>query len=239
MKKALFAAVLAAFPAAVNAQTSAFLQLAPALERTAEAPKVPAPEAVRAGEARSVLLLLDPRTGKTITVIPTGGGFVYAATGKFQPAVYNGSGYVLPGGQFLPAVGGSRAPKPDGLTGKWLGWGEWTYQGSGARCDMKLEFEDTPEYLFRKGGYFDCGFVALASEPARFAKKGTQLLDEAGNPAGSYEGGVITLREAYSAEVSITTTIKADGRHFDYSEIWTEKDGSELYVITGRLFTGG
>ncbi|MDA8243320.1 MAG: hypothetical protein M0025_04280 [Elusimicrobia bacterium] len=239
MKNTGFIALFAAFPAALCAQTPALSQLAPAAVRSAAAPEVPTPAAVRAGEDRSVLLLLDPRTGKTIAVIPAGGGFIYAATGKFQPAVYNGSGYVLPGGQFLPALGGSRAPKPDGLTGRWLGWGEWTYQGSGARCDMKLEFEDTPDYLLRKGGYFDCGFAALASEPARFAKKGSQLLDEAGNPAGSYEGGVVTLREAYGADVSITTTIKADGLHFDYSEIWTVKDGSELYVITGRLFTGG
>jgi len=129
--------------------------------------------------------------------------------------------------------------KPDGLTGKWLGWGEWTYQGSGAHCNMNLEFEDTKDYLLRKGGYFDCGFVGLASEPAKFAKKGAQLIAEDGQAAGSYEGGVITLNENYSENVGIVTTIKVDGLHFDYSEIWTEKSGKEIYVITGRLFTGG
>ena len=136
----------------------------------------------------------------------------------------------------IPA--GVRA-RPDGLTGKWLGQGEWTYQGSGAHCYMDLEFEDTPEYLFRKGGYFDCGFAGLASEPAKFVKKGTLLLDGDGGEAGSYVNDTVTLKEAYGANVDIVTVIKRDGLHFDYSEIWTEKSGRELYVITGRLFTGG
>lgn len=238
MKKLVFLYLVTFFPAALAAQTPAVAQLgAVSALKTADL-AVPAPGAPEAVPAGKVLMLLDTASGKVEAVIPVGGGFIYAASGRFVPAVFNGSGYILQTGQYLPVVGGGRA-KPDGLSGKWLGQGEWTYQGSGAHCYMNLEFEDTRDYLLRKGGYFDCGFVGLASEPAKFLKSGTQLLTEDGQPAGSYEGGVIKLNEAYSENVGIVTTIKVDGLHFDYSEIWTEKSGKELYVITGRLFTGG
>lgn len=233
----ILACALALPPAALSAGDNALAQLG-ALRPEAAA-EVPAAEAPAAVPDKGTQVLLDPATGKAHAVIPVGGGFIYAATGKFQPAVFNGSGYVLPSGQFMPLAGGARA-KPDGLTGKWTGWGEWTYQGSGTRCtSMWLAFDDRKDALERKGGYFDCGFVALASEPAKFVKKGEELFFEDGRPAGSYAGDVITLNEAYSENVDIRTVIKRDGYHFDYSEIWTEKNGRELYVITGRLFTGG
>lgn len=235
MKNLLFVSVLALFPSALSASGPALFQLG-GLE-AAKAADISAPAAPEASRDKSVLMLLDPRTGKVHPVIPAGGGFVYAATGQFQPAVYNGGGYILPGGQYLPVVGGSRAAA--GISGRWLGQGEWTYQGSGAHCYMSMEFEEGADYLFRKSGYFDCSVVGLNIEPELFVKKGSQLLDQDGRVVGSYENKVITLNEAYNAEVDIKTTIRLDGLHFDYSEIWTEKDGSELYNIRGRLFTGG
>lgn len=240
-----FVFALGLLPAAVSAQGAALAQLdgaavaAPGVK--AELPAAPG------AEARRAQLLLNPATGKVEVVIPVGGGFIYAASGKFVPAVFNGSGYVTSDGQYLPLVGSRAAAKRNdgpvrasgGLSGRWLGWGEWTYQGSGTRCDsMTLTFEDAPGYLDRRGGYFDCGFVALESLPARFTKRGTELLDESGAVAGSYEGNVVTLTEAYSENVDIFTTIKVDGLHFDYNEIWKDKGGKEIYVITGRLFTG-
>ena len=239
MKKILISLVFAVLPSALCAQGPALAQLGDAAAAAAPgAARLVIPEAPAAAPAKGTLLLLDPRTGRTQAVIPAGGGFIYAATGQFVPAVYNGSGYVLSTGQYLPVVGGSRSAAA-GLSGKWLGWGDWTYQGSGTHCtSMSLEFEDGADYLFRKSGYFDCSVVGLNIEPARFVKKGTQLLDQDGAVAGSYENNVITLNEAYSENVSITTTIKVDGLHFDYSDIWHQKDGSELYNITGRLFTG-
>ncbi|OGR43830.1 MAG: hypothetical protein A2X35_08955 [Elusimicrobia bacterium GWA2_61_42] len=247
MKKTAFLFLITLLPAALAAQQTALAQLdGLAAVKAADAPQAALPSAP-APQAKSALLLLDPRTGKVEVVIPTGGGFIYAASGKFVAAVFNGSGYITSSGQYLPVVGGGRKAAPGrqaaraglGISGNWLGWGEWTYQGSGAHCYMDMAFEEGADYLFRKGGYFDCGMVGLAVEPARFVKKGTQLLDEAGQAAGSYENNVITLNEVYSESVDIFTTIKRDGLHFDYSEIWKLKDGSELYNISGRLFTGG
>jgi len=238
MKNMIFLFILSLLPSALSAQTSALAQLGGLEAVKADGPaRIFVPEVPAAAQDKRTLMLLDPRTGKVQAVIPTGGGFVYAATGKFVPAVFNGSGYILSNGQYLPVVGGNRAA--GGIAGKWLGWGEWTYQGSGASCYMNMEFEEDADYLFRKGGYLDCGAVNLAIEPARFVRKGTQLLDQDGQAAGSYENNVITLYEAYSAEVDITTVIKVDGLHFDYSEIWRGKNGAELYNIWGRLFTGG
>jgi len=240
MKKIIFLSVLALFPAALFAQTTALSQLggAAALKGIC-IPPAAVPAVPEASKDRNTLMLLDPRTGRVETVIPVGGGFIYASTGQFQPAVYNGSGYILSNGQYMPVVGGSRKAQPSGLTGKWLGWGDWTYQGSGTHCDMSMEFEEGADYLLRKGGYFDCSVVGLNIDPARFARKGTQLLDQKGAVVGSYEDNVITLNEAYDANVDIKTVIRVNGLHFDYSEIWTEKNGKELYNIQGRLFTGG
>lgn len=248
MKKIMVLAVLVLCPAALLAQQPALEQLGRAASvKAADLAPLAIPGLNAPAQDKRALLLLDPRTGKVEVVIPAGGGFIHAATGKFTAAVFNGSGYILPDGQYLPVVGGRRAPARDfgpvknsgGLSGRWLGWGEWTYQGSGTRCDMMtLTFEDSAKALDRKGGYFDCGFVALESLPARFAKRGTELLDETGAVAGSYAGNVITLSEAYSETVDIFTTIKVDGLHFDYLETWKDKGGKEIYVITGRLFTG-
>jgi hypothetical protein len=240
MKKVTVLFVFAIFPAALSAQTPAMSQLR-GIEavKAADIAQVSIPMAPAASQDKGTMVLLDPRTGKTHVVIQAGGGFIYAATGQFVPAVYNGSGYILSNGQYMPVVGGGKARAAAGLSGRWLGQGEWTYQGSGAHCYMNMEFEDGADYLFRKAGYFDCSVAGLNIEPARFVKKGTQLLDQAGLVVGSYENNVITLNEVYSAEVDITTVIRVNGLHFDYSEIWREKDGSELYNISGRLFTGG
>lgn len=50
-------------------------------------------------------VILDPATGKTYVVIPVPNGFIWSQTGKFEPAVYNGSGYILRNGKFMPVVG--------------------------------------------------------------------------------------------------------------------------------------
>ncbi len=241
MKKMIFFVIFAMLPYARAAQAPALLQLG-GLEavKAADSALASVPEVPAASRSRNTLMLLDTRTGKVHVVIPVGGGFIYASTGQFAPAVFNGSGYILSSGQYMPVVGGSRPERAAaGIAGKWLGQGEWTYQGSGAHCYMSMEFEEGADYLFRKSGYLDCSVVGLEIEPARFVKKGTQLLDPDGAVVGSYENNVITLNEAYNADIGITTVIRVNGLHFDYSEIWSKKDGSELYNIQGRLFTGG
>lgn len=123
------------------------------------------------------------------------------------------------------------------LAGKWQGFGNWTYQGASDRCLMTLKFDDTKKSLIRHSSSFDCTMVGLEINEAEFAKSGNNLLDSEGKIVGTYQNNTITLSEPYSENVKINSIIKVDGLHLDYSEKWIEKDGSEIYDITGRLFT--
>lgn len=106
MKNLIAAAVLSLFAAqAVSAGALAQLPSGPAAAPAASlASSAPAAE-------RGMLLLLDTRTGKTHVAVAAGGGFVYAATGKFQPAAFTGAGYVLPDGSYFAVVGGGSKAK--------------------------------------------------------------------------------------------------------------------------------
>lgn len=121
------------------------------------------------------------------------------------------------------------------LDGNWRGWGTWSYEGSGAPCDMNISFSVQKDSFRRDRGYFDCTVVGLDLPPVNFTKKGESLYD------GEILVGKITensleLTESYDENVTIKTTILVDGHHFDYKEVWTEKNGSQIYLITGRLF---
>ena len=123
------------------------------------------------------------------------------------------------------------------LSGNWLGQGEWTYQGSGDHCYMKMNFEENENFLVRKGGYIDCSMISMTIEPARYRKKGTQLLNQDEVVVGSYENNIIKIKEDNTDNIDIWITIVVNGLHFDYTELWQKKDGAEIYNIQGRLFT--
>ncbi|MBI4350376.1 MAG: hypothetical protein HY550_02955 [Elusimicrobia bacterium] len=120
MIKTLFAALLTITAAGVNAADITGLQASKAADITAGGElNLPLPQAAEAVTPRSrdTLTLLDPRNGKVYVVVPVSGGFINISTGLFVPAVYNGSGYVLPSGQYLPVVGGkSPADKGAAMT---------------------------------------------------------------------------------------------------------------------------
>lgn len=98
-----------AAPAAAQDAVSQLGAAAPAAEELV----IPAPDFMPA--AKTTFLLLDPRTGRTHVVIPAGGGFIYAATGRFEPAVYNGSGFILRDGTYMPVVGGAKKTAREGV----------------------------------------------------------------------------------------------------------------------------
>jgi hypothetical protein len=123
------------------------------------------------------------------------------------------------------------------LSGKWIGQGEWTFDGSGSHCFMNLAYAENKDTLSRSEGYFDCDMVGLSIPEAQFKKEGTKLLNENNEVVGSYIGNEINIHEAYNENIDILTTIQVQNLHMDYKEVWTEKDGTILYKITGRLFT--
>ena len=122
-----------------------------------------------------------------------------------------------------------------GLDGDWRGWGTWSYEGSGTPCNMDLSFRVSKDSFSRKSGYFDCTVVGLDLTPATFVKKGESLYDGE-NLVGKITENSLELTESYDENVTVRTTILADGHHFDYREVWTGKDGSQIYLITGRMF---
>lgn len=123
------------------------------------------------------------------------------------------------------------------LQGAWQGWGQWTFDGDGPGCpDMRISFQENAQALKRLGGYFDCGIAGLDLAEASFEKQNGQLLVD-GSVIGSYDDqGNYEYTEPYNEQTNVTTTIKVDGKHFDYQELWKQTDGRLLYRITGRFF---
>ena len=122
------------------------------------------------------------------------------------------------------------------ITGQWTGWGDWTYQGSGTHCDsMKLNYIETDTKLVRKPGYFDCQVVGLDIAEGEWTKQGNNLMVD-GEIVGTITDTTLHLSESYDENVTVVSDIAIEGTHFDYSEIWYDKDGSVIYEITGRLF---
>ena len=122
-----------------------------------------------------------------------------------------------------------------GVGGNWQGWGEWSYDGSGSPCDMKISFNETSKSFSRTSGYFDCSIIGLDLEPVTYTKNGENLFD-GDKLIGRITENSLELKEAYSETVTIDTKLIVEGHHADYLEIWTGQDGNQIYKITGRLF---
>jgi hypothetical protein len=121
------------------------------------------------------------------------------------------------------------------VSGNWSGSGEWTYQGRGTECSkMSIHFEDSAGEFKRVSGFFDCGIVALHSDPFSWTKNGSELFFN-GKKAGRVSDVDFETTEPYGDDVTIQTTFEAEGGNADYQEVWRGKDGKEIYLIKGRL----
>ncbi|MGZ3788956.1 MAG: hypothetical protein ACXVLQ_10550 [Bacteriovorax sp.] len=124
------------------------------------------------------------------------------------------------------------------ISGEWNGWGTWTYEGSGVKCNpMTLRFSETNNKLIRAGGYFDCEIVALDVSSGEWTKEGNNLLVD-GEIVGTITDHSVHLVEKYSETVKVVSDITINGLHLDYSEMWLDKDDVLIYEIKGRLFKG-
>lgn len=121
-----------------------------------------------------------------------------------------------------------------GLQGKWIGWGEWTFDGSGTNCQMQMAFSESATELKRTGGYFDCNVVGLASDPKTWVIQGSDLLED-GAVVGHIKNNFVQVSEAYSDTVHIVTTMKLNGSKMDYEEIWYIHGTEVLYRIIGEF----
>lgn len=123
------------------------------------------------------------------------------------------------------------------VSGRWVGWGEWTVQGQGTDCPtMLIRFEETPAAFKRLGGTFDCGIVVLHSDPLAWERRGNDLFLD-GQLAGAVTENGFTASEPVNDEGTMAhTKMVREGNHADYEERWVSNDGREMYLIKGRLF---
>jgi hypothetical protein len=123
------------------------------------------------------------------------------------------------------------------VSGKWIGWGEWTYEGQGTDCKtMLIRYQETETEFKRLGGTFDCGIVVLHSDPLSWERRGNDLYLSGVKAGVLYPNGFETSEPYNDEGTMVHTKFVREGNHADYEERWVSKDGSEIYLITGRLF---
>lgn len=143
---------------------------------------------------------------------------------------------------FFPAIKVFAATDAaENLNGSWLGWVDWTYEGSGTRCDSMIVFTQDVSSLERKKGYMDCQVVYMELEPKSWILQDGQIFTLNENQekmaVGEYTNKHYIWKEAYSSNVMIYNEISIEARHMDYIEKWIQLDnGQEIYDIKGRLF---
>lgn len=130
----------------------------------------------------------------------------------------------------------STASAQAAVTGSWIGFGEWQFEGQGPDCNMIIGFRESETELKRLGGTFDCGVVVLHSDPLAWQKQGTELFLD-GARAGEFTENGFTSIEPVNDEGAVAyTKFLRNGNSADYEERWVGKDGKEIYLIKGRLF---
>lgn len=120
------------------------------------------------------------------------------------------------------------------VSGNWIGWMDWTFQGQGTRCDASLNLVESTNELHRKGGFVDCGVVTMESLEAHMMKAGDRLIIE-NEDAGSWKENHFEWTERYSETVIIRTSLDVEANHMDYHEEWIDGE-RPLYDLKGRFF---
>jgi hypothetical protein len=122
------------------------------------------------------------------------------------------------------------------IQGNWYGWGEWKYEGSGMKCmDVTLSFNENATKLTRTAGHFGCDLLTLDLPTLNLEKIGSQLI-LGQSVAGSFTDAHYQWSEAYSPKVRIDVSIDRSANHLDYTEIWIDSSGAQIYQIQARLF---
>ncbi len=126
------------------------------------------------------------------------------------------------------------------LSGNWVGWGEWTFDGSGVVCNpMEMTWLETKNTVEISNGYFDCEIVAMHLGKTKWTIKDQQLFDETEKNVGTYDGKIFSVYMP-SPNENTTIHIRVDRTRptsYDYQEVWFNKY-EKVYVIKGRFFNG-
>lgn len=122
------------------------------------------------------------------------------------------------------------------VSGKWVGSGEWTYQGQGTDCPrMQIRFQEAQSEFKRLGGTFDCGIVLLHSDPLSWERRGNDLYLDGVKAGALYPDGFEASEPVNDEGTMAHTKFVREGNQAEYEERWVSKNGNEIYLIRGRL----
>lgn len=121
------------------------------------------------------------------------------------------------------------------VSGNWIGWVYWGFQGSQTRCDATLELIESKDVLHRKTGLIDCGVITMEVLETRLEKIEDRLFSE-NTEVGIWSENRFEWTEVYSEDVTIKNTISVKNNSMDYREEWFLANGQMIYDIQGRFF---
>lgn len=122
------------------------------------------------------------------------------------------------------------------ITGDWIGWAHWTFQGSGTKCDATVSYIESEKELHRLKGLIDCGMVYSEMIEETFLKKDGKMYLQ-GKEVGTYSDSLYQWTEMYDESTAINVKLNNKKTSMDYSEKWMDlKRNSEIYDIETRLF---
>jgi hypothetical protein len=122
------------------------------------------------------------------------------------------------------------------IQGKWIGWGEWKFDGNGMACrTVQLAFNDDAKQLARVIGSLDCDQVFMEISPLTLEKSGGRLLLDQ-KVVGDFTENHYHWIEPYSPTVNVEVLMDRAANHLDYQERWINVSGQKIYEINARLF---
>lgn len=129
------------------------------------------------------------------------------------------------------------------LHGDWLGWGTWKYQGQspGMKCQsMSMTWSESKQHISLDQGKYDCEFFVMYLGKTEWRIENEKLYDERNQEVGRYDGSnfEVYMPATEGETTAIHIQIKRVANHVDIQEIWYNAE-EKIYVIQGRLFTGG
>lgn len=122
------------------------------------------------------------------------------------------------------------------ITGDWIGWAHWTFQGSGTKCDASVSYIETENELRRVNGLIDCGMVYSEMIEETFSKKNGKMYLQ-GEEVGTYSDSSYEWTEMYNESTAINVKLNNKKTSMDYAEKWMDLSRNrEIYDIQARLF---
>lgn len=126
------------------------------------------------------------------------------------------------------------------LTGSWIGFGSWTYEGSAVRCNpMDMTWVESDFQLQMVSGQFECEVLALYLDTMTWTKQNGRLIDHNNVAVGYYDDKKIhieMLSPNAAAQIHIDIN-KLRPTAYEYKEVWFN-EVQKLYIIEGKFFKG-